>query len=62
MKAYKCDRCGKLFEGYEGQGTRMFYTIITDPCSTGSCLDLCFECNNELREWIRKVESEDNEE
>ena len=31
MKAYKCDRCGKLFERYEGQGTRVFYSITTDP-------------------------------
>ena len=62
MKAYKCDRCGKLFEKYEGQGTRKFYNITTDPCSIGYCLDLCFKCNDELQEWVRKVESEDDEE
>ena len=57
MRAYKCDRCGKLFERYEGQGTGMFYNITTDPCRSGFCLDLCFECNDELQKWISKVES-----
>ena len=58
MKAYKCDRCDKLFEEYEGQGTRRFYNITTDPCSSGHCLDLCPKCNDELQKWIRKAESE----
>lgn len=54
MKAYKCDRCGKLFEKYEGQGTRMFYAITTDLCSSGNGLDLCPKCNDELQEWVDK--------
>lgn len=62
MKAYKCDRCGKLFEKYEGQGTRMFYSITKDPCSTSDYLDLCPKCNDELQKWIRNVESEGDEE
>lgn len=60
MKAYKCDRCRKLFEKYEGQGTRMFYSVTKDPCSSGCCLDLCPNCNAELQAWV-KAESEDEE-
>lgn len=54
MKVYKCDRCGELFEGYEGQGTSVFFNVTTDPCSTGSCLDLCPDCNVELQRWIHR--------
>lgn len=64
MKAYKCDRCGKLFEKYEFQGTISFYNISTNPNMTGCCLDLCKNCNDELQEWVDaftkiKAESED---
>ena len=52
MKAYKCDRCGKLFEKYDGQGTRRFYSITTDLCRTGCYLDLCPNCNAELQAWV----------
>lgn len=52
MKAYKCDRCGKLFEKYDGQGTRRFYSITTDTCRTGCYLDLCPNCNDELQAWV----------
>ena len=54
MKAYKCDRCGNLFEKYAGQGTRRFYSVTRDPCSSGNCLDLCPKCNDELQEWVDK--------
>lgn len=52
MKAYKCDRCGKLFEKYRYQGTSDFFNITHNPYQTGSCLDLCPECNAELQEWV----------
>ena len=52
MRAYKCDRCGKLFEKYEGQGTRMFYSITADICGRGNGLDLCPNCNAELQAWV----------
>ena len=52
MKAYKCDRCGKLFEKYKNQGTSEFFNITRNPCITGNCLDLCPNCNAELQEWV----------
>lgn len=65
MKAYKCDRCGKLFEGYNYQGTREFYSITRNPYASGNCLDLCPDCNAELQEWVandkEQAESEDKE-
>lgn len=64
MKAYKCDRCGKLFEGYDYQGTRgVFYGITRHPSLSGNDLDLCPNCNAELQEWVAnnkvQVESDD---
>lgn len=51
MKAYKCDRCGKLFEGYDYQSS-----------TCGRSLDLCPSCNVELQKWLtndtERVESE----
>jgi len=52
MRAYKCDRCGKLFEKYKGQGTSEFFNITRNPCMSGNCLDICPNCNAELQEWI----------
>lgn len=52
MRAYKCDRCGKLFEKYKNQGTSEFYNITRDPCSSGDCLDLCPNCNAKLQDWV----------
>lgn len=52
MRAYKCDRCGKLFEKYKYQGTSEFFHITRNPCMTGNCLDLCPNCNSELQEWV----------
>jgi len=52
MKAYKCDRCGKLFEKYKNQGTAEFFNITRTPCIASSCLDLCPNCNAELQKWM----------
>lgn len=52
MKAYKCDRCGKLFEKYEGQGTSNFFNVTRTPNISCCCLDLCPKCNAELQEWV----------
>ena len=52
MKAYKCDRCGKLFETYKLQGTSNFFNITRNPCMSGNCLDLCPSCNAELQAWV----------
>ena len=56
MRAFKCDRCGKLFEDYYGRKTSSFYNI---SMGTGY-LDLCKDCNDELQKWI-KMESEEND-
>ena len=47
--ADKCDRCGKLFEKYEYQGTSEFFNITRNPCISGNCLNLCPNCNAELQ-------------
>lgn len=52
MRAYKCDRCEKLFEKYEGQRTSKFFNITRNPSFSGDCLDLCPKCNAELQEWV----------
>lgn len=46
--AFKCDRCKKLYEGYYEEGRR--YKICKDTVS--NILDLCRNCNNELRDWM----------
>lgn len=49
MKAYKCDRCGQLFENkasYEKY-------VIKNHIYNGF-FDLCEECQNELEEWMDK--------
>lgn len=52
MKAYKCDRCGKLFEKYKNQGTFDFFNVTRNPKFSDNCLDLCPNCNAELQEWV----------
>lgn len=59
MRAYKCDRCGKLFEKYDLQGTFSFLNITRNPCMSGNCLDLCPDCNAELQEWVKNGKDED---
>lgn len=49
--AYKCDRCGVLFD-------RDFEPEIT-VCHQNSCIrtmDLCQKCQKELEEWFRKIQ------
>lgn len=51
-RAYKCDRCGKLFEKYKCQGTSEFFNVTRNLNITGECLDLCPKCNAELQSWV----------
>lgn len=51
-KAYKCDRCGKLYESYKYQKTSEFFNITRTPNISGNCLDLCPKCNAELQSWV----------
>lgn len=52
MRAYKCDRCGVLFEDYVSRKSAEIYNITTNPNMTGRCLDLCKTCSDELQEWV----------
>lgn len=56
MKAFKCDRCGNLYENYS-EKAKPFY-ITTSYCT----LDLCPECNKELKDWFAEKENEKSEE
>lgn len=49
-KAYKCDRCGKLFEPYKKNSNSLHVT--RNPNFSNDCLDLCPKCNTELQEWV----------
>lgn len=69
-RAYKCDRCGKLFEGYDQN-----LNPIKDPsedyvleirkkwrysCKCDKCFDLCPNCYKKFADLVLlKVESED---
>lgn len=50
MKALKCDRCGILYETYS-EKAKPFY-ITTSPFISYDTLDLCQECNKELKDWF----------
>ena len=59
MRAYKCDRCGQLFENKNLKGIK--FHITTDLCSTGGGLDLCNDCSKELQKWMKtgvKIEAD----
>ena len=58
MKAYKCDRCQKLFEHYQGQGTSDYYNVTRNPNFKDDLVDLCPKCNKKLQKWMKKAESE----
>ena len=58
MKAFKCDRCGNLYEGYT-EKVKSFY-INRSPV-TYYPLDLCPECNKELKDWFEEKENEEIE-
>ena len=58
MNAYKCDRCGKLYE--KKQYNRRI--CVTDtPCSTVGLKDLCKDCQNELEKWFYRESEVKNE-
>ena len=54
MKAYKCDRCGQLFESK----ARWRY-LITNNVNNGY-FDLCEDCQNELNKWVDKFKENIN--
>ena len=61
MKAYKCDRCGKLYELTNKERVIRSTCVYGVHDSFGNFLDLCGKCFDELQEWAivyKEVESE----
>ena len=52
MRAYKCDRCGKLYESYDFAAND-FHIVQTRR--DGTAWDLCLDCHIELQEWMIKI-------
>lgn len=51
MRAYQCDRCGRLYS-HSSKGTNKIF--VTDSCTSVACnriKDLCDECQKEFEEW-----------
>lgn len=63
MRAFKCDRCKKYFDWYDdmGMGTNKIFRVAkgVNP-STAEYLDLCPKCNDELQNWVRNEDKEEN--
>lgn len=59
--AKKCDRCGKLYELYEGysveEGGNRYdkFILVHHWSSAGRDYDLCPECMESLIEWIKEA-------
>lgn len=52
MNAYKCDRCGALYE--RQYGSRRYIEITHDLHPYGEQrLALCDKCQSELLEWLK---------
>ena len=47
-RAYKCDRCGELYESYSIEPRRS--VIVHIDCEL---VDLCPECYKQLRGWLK---------
>jgi len=60
--AVKCDRCGKLFvppKYREGKRIRLSYEDINDAEEeTNTYYDLCSECDEKFKKWIKNEEKE----
>ena len=59
--ATKCDRCGKLFEHYDEQGNKVkrikiTRTTIVPLTNFDFSYDLCPECDEEFKKWIKNEE------
>lgn len=52
MRAYKCDRCGKLYESYNFTDNAFH---IVQKRYNGTAWDLCFDCHIELQEWMNRI-------
>lgn len=67
-RAYKCDRCGKLYdlstEDEDNYGVctlkRQAWTADNIEYIPDRKLDLCPDCCNELDEWMNKGKAKEN--
>lgn len=57
--AYKCDRCGKLYEKNAVAARKKFKLTKLDEYR-GRQLDLCESCMKSLEKWWEKVAHEAN--
>lgn len=61
MKAYKCDKCGKLFDYSEDNG---FITYSARSKSNPDIVmqeyDLCCSCNNDFLKFMNKKDCDSN--
>lgn len=58
MNAYKCDRCGKL---YERQGKSSIFNVTKrDSCYGTYQQDLCPECAEALEKWFKAGKEQNN--
>lgn len=56
MKAYKCDRCGLLFE----DKVKYQKYSIANSITRNHYYDLCFDCSIGLEKWMDKFKDEEN--
>lgn len=70
-QAYKCDRCGKLYEAKERTLESKNYSVLK-PHTMNYILsnsstylryvaDICPECQSELEEWMRFEKPKENQ-
>lgn len=52
MRAYKCDRCGKLYEPYD---LAINDFRIVQQRDSRKNWDLCVDCHIELQEWMNRI-------
>lgn len=52
MKAYKCDRCGQLYESM--CNPHIWITQDCYPYPDDRIYDLCDTCRKELKQWMNK--------
>ena len=52
MKAYKCDRCGQLYESMCNPD--IWVTQDFQPYSEKKKYNLCDNCRKELKQWMTK--------
>lgn len=56
-RAYRCDRCGKLYENNDIRRDDLVLTTLLN-CSNHKLYDLCPDCHQELKDWFDDFESE----